>query len=175
MTPFGGIYRGRRVLITGHTGFKGSWLSLWLDRLGAEVTGLSIDVPTTPSLFEISGVARRVDSRTGDVRDGAALRVLVEEVRPEIVFHLAAQPLARRSHAEPALTVDTNVMGTVNILEAAMAAGRPSSIVAVTSDKRCRNNSLLQLTQQQIERFEADAQAAGIGWALARATSKVQS
>lgn len=139
MTAFGGAYRGKRVLLTGHTGFKGSWLSQWLERLGAATTGLSIDIPTTPSLFELAGVADALDHRFGDVRDGESMARLVEEVRPDVVFHLAAQPLVRLSYAEPLATLATNVMGTANVLEAVRAAGRPCAVVVVTSDK-CYDN-----------------------------------
>ncbi len=139
MTAFADAYRGKRVLLTGHTGFKGSWLSLWLERLGAATTGLSIDIPTTPSLFELAGVADTLDHRFGDVREAAAMARLVAEVRPDVVFHLAAQPLVRLSFAQPLATLDTNVMGTANVLEAVRAAGRPCAVVVVTSDK-CYHN-----------------------------------
>jgi CDP-glucose 4,6-dehydratase len=139
VTAFGDAYRGKRVLLTGHTGFKGSWLSLWLERLGAATTGLSIDIPTTPSLFDLAGVADVLDHRFGDVRDAEAMALLVEEVRPDVVFHMAAQPLVRLSYAEPLATLATNVMGTANVLEAVRAAGRPCAVVVVTSDK-CYDN-----------------------------------
>jgi CDP-glucose 4,6-dehydratase len=139
VTAFGEAYRGKRVLLTGHTGFKGSWMSLWLERLGAETTGLSIDIPTTPALFELANVADVLDHRFGDVRDAAAMERLVDEVRPDVVFHMAAQPLVRLSYAEPLATLATNVMGTANMLEAVRAAGRPCAVVVVTSDK-CYHN-----------------------------------
>ena len=139
VSAFGDAYRGTRVLLTGHTGFKGSWLSLWLERLGARTTGLSIDIPTTPSLFELAGVSGGLDHRFGDVRDAAAMAALVDEVRPDVVFHLAAQPLVRHSFAEPLVTLATNVMGTANVLEAVRAAGRRCAVVVVTSDK-CYHN-----------------------------------
>jgi CDP-glucose 4,6-dehydratase len=140
VTVFGGVFDGLRILLTGHTGFKGSWLSLWLANLGAKVTGLSIDIPTTPSLFELTGVAGCIDHRFGDVRDAAAMAVLVREVQPDVVFHLAAQPLVRLSYREPLATVDTNVMGTANVLEAVRAWGGRCDIVVVTSDKCYRND-----------------------------------
>ena len=133
---------GRRVLLTGHTGFKGSWLALWLQALGAEVTGLSIDVPTAPSLYELArveeGLARNV---VGDVRDGDAMAIVVAEARPEVVIHMAAQPMVRRSFAQPRMTYETNVMGTVNVLDAVRTAGADTvrAVVNVTSDK-CYDN-----------------------------------
>lgn len=136
-------WRGRRVLVTGHTGFKGAWLSLWLQALGAEVTGFSAAVPTDPSLFTLAGVGDglRADLR-GDVRDAAAVREAVASSRPEVVLHLAAQPMVRRSFLEPRETYETNVMGTVNVLDAVRVAGGGSvrAVVVVTSDK-CYENS----------------------------------
>jgi len=140
VTVFGGVFDGCRILLTGHTGFKGSWMSLWLTKLGANVTGLSIDIPTTPSLFELAGVADCVDHRFGDVRDAAAMAELVREVQPDVVFHLAAQPLVRLSYREPLATLDTNVMGTANVLEAVRTWGGRCDIVVVTSDKCYRND-----------------------------------
>ena len=115
---FGGTYSGRRVLVTGHTGFKGSWLSTWLLSLGAEVTGYALQPPTDPALFEELGLASRMDHHHGDIRDSARLRDVMASASPEIVFHLAAQPLVRQSYREPAETFETNVMGTVHVLEA---------------------------------------------------------
>jgi len=140
VTAFGGVFDGLRILVTGHTGFKGSWMSLWLAKLGANVTGLSIDIPTMPSLFELTGVANCIDHRFGDVRDAAAMAVLVREVQPAVVFHLAAQPLVRLSYREPLTTLDTNVIGTANTLEAVRAWGGRCDIVVVTSDKCYRND-----------------------------------
>jgi CDP-glucose 4,6-dehydratase len=129
----------RRVLVTGHTGFKGAWLSLWLTSLGAEVTGLAPGVPTSPSLFEQARVGEQVQSVAVDVRDAAAVRRAVEESAAEVVFHLAAQPMVRRSLREPALTYEVNVIGTVNVLEAARLSETVRSVVIVTSDK-CYEN-----------------------------------
>src|SRR5437899_3175424 len=103
------VFRGRRVLVTGHTGFKGSWLSLWLRRHGAVVSGYSLDVPTVPGLFEVLGLAETVRNHVGDVRDAEALGRVMERERPEMVFHLAAQPLVRRGHERPKETFDVNV------------------------------------------------------------------
>jgi CDP-glucose 4,6-dehydratase len=129
----------RRVLVTGHTGFKGAWLSLWLTSLGAEVTGLAPGVPTSPSLFEQARVGDEVQSVAVDVRDAAAVRRAVEESAAEVVFHLAAQPMVRRSLCEPVLTYEVNVIGTVNVLEAARLTETVRSVVIVTSDK-CYEN-----------------------------------
>lgn len=144
---FRGVYRGRRVFVTGHTGFKGTWLALWLTRLGAEVTGFALDPPTEPSLFCELGFDERPPSGLhdcrGDVRDAGVLEDALGRAAPEIVIHLAAQPLVRRSYAQPRLTFETNVMGTVNVLEAvrilAAEGCGPSVVVNVTSDK-CYEN-----------------------------------
>ena len=123
------------MAITGHTGFKGSWLCLWLGELGADVSGLSLGVPTEPSLFELAGVERRVRSTIGDVRDFEVVRDFVTASRPEVVFHMAAQPLVRHSLREPLVTYATNVMGTANVLEAVRTIGGVGAVVNVTSDK----------------------------------------
>jgi len=128
-------WRGRRVLVTGDTGFKGSWLSLWLHALGADVTGFALAPPSDPSLFEAARIAELIDHHEGDVRDLAAVRAVVEASRPEVIFHLAAQPLVRLSYREPVETYATNVMGTVHLLEAARRAPDVKAIVCVTSDK----------------------------------------
>ncbi len=137
---FADSFRGRRVLVTGHTGFKGSWLSQWLLDLGAEVHGLSLAPDTVPALFDVLGLSKRMAShRLTDVRDAAAVQVAVAAIRPEVVFHLAAQPLVRLSYREPAATWATNVQGTVNVLEAVRAVGCVRACVVVTSDK-CYEN-----------------------------------
>lgn len=132
-------WRGRRVLVTGHTGFKGAWLSLWLAELGAEVTGLALAPPTDPSLFVAARVAELVDHHEGDIRDAALVARVVAEARPDVVFHLAAQPLVRLSYREPVETFATNVMGTVHVLEAVRAAAGVGAVVCVTSDKAYEN------------------------------------
>jgi len=112
------FWRGKKVFLTGHTGFKGSWMSLWLQSLGAEVTGYSLEPPTSPSLFESASVASGMRSITGDVCDLPHLKQTMAEFKPEIVFHMAAQSLVRVSYEDPILTYQTNVMGTANVLEA---------------------------------------------------------
>jgi CDP-glucose 4,6-dehydratase len=141
---FGGVFRGRRVLVTGHTGFKGSWLSTWLLELGADVTGYALEPPTTPSLFEEAGLASRMRHVIGDVRDPVALEAAFSESRPEVVFHLAAQPLVRLSYEQPVDTYDTNVMGTVRVLEAVRACESVRAVVNVTSDKCYENRETEQ-------------------------------
>jgi CDP-glucose 4,6-dehydratase len=133
------FWRGKRVFLTGHTGFKGSWLSLWLTRMGAEVTGFALAPPSQPSLFEKAEIASRVHSLTGDVRDLAALKKAVAEAKPEIVIHMAAQALVRLSYREPVETYATNVMGTVHLLEAVRATPSVRAALVVTSDK-CYEN-----------------------------------
>lgn len=138
-----GLWRGRRVLVTGHTGFKGSWLSLWLQMLGAEVTGLALDPPSTPSLFDLAQVAEGMTSVRGDIRDLHTVRRVFADARPEVVLHLAAQALVRPSYEDPVETYSTNVMGTVHLLEAvreSMGTDSPvRAAVMVTSDK-CYEN-----------------------------------
>ena len=137
MTQFGGTYQGRRVLVTGHTGFKGSWLSLWLEQLGAKMTGVALAPITTPSHWNLLDLD--VNSRTIDIRDRAALGGAVAEAEPEIVFHLAAQPLVRRSYVDPCETWSTNVMGTVNLLDACRHTPGVKAVVVITTDK-CYEN-----------------------------------
>lgn len=137
--PFGGAYRGRTVLVTGHTGFKGSWLSLWLTDLGASVVGYALDPPTDPNAFTAMGLGDRLTDVRADVRDAEQLAAVVAEHRPEIVFHLAAQPLVRASYDEPRYTYETNVMGTVNVFEAVRATPAVRAVVNITSDK-CYEN-----------------------------------
>ena len=133
------FWRGKRVLLTGHTGFKGSWLSLWLQSMGAEVQGLALEPPTTPDLFTEARVGEGMASTIGDIRDYETVRAAMESFRPEIVIHMAAQPLVRLSYSEPVATYATNVMGTVHVLEAARHAGSVRAIVNVTTDK-CYEN-----------------------------------
>jgi CDP-glucose 4,6-dehydratase len=136
---FGSIYKGKRVLITGHTGFKGAWLAEWLVALGAEVTGFALPPPSTPSLFDQNGLKTRLRHLEGDVRDLPAVRAALAASQPDFVFHLAAQPLVRLSYSQPVETYATNIMGTVNVLEAVRLAGLPCVVVAITTDK-CYEN-----------------------------------
>jgi CDP-glucose 4,6-dehydratase len=134
------FWRGRRVLITGHSGFKGAWLSLWLQSLGARVTGFSACVPTQPSLYELAQVAEGMESLEGDVCDPDAVAGALRAAAPEVVIHMAAQPLVRHSFAEPRETFEINVMGTVNVLDAVRLHGDGvRAVVTVTSDK-CYEN-----------------------------------
>lgn len=133
------VWRDRRVLLTGHTGFKGAWLGLWLRRLGAEVSGYALDPPTEPSLFDLTDGAPAQHSHIADVRSLETLRRVVEERRPEVIFHLAAQALVRPSYEDPVETYATNVMGTVHLLEAIRHTPGVRAVVVVTSDK-CYEN-----------------------------------
>lgn len=133
------FWKGRRVLLTGHTGFKGGWLSLWLHSMGAQLTGYALAPPTKPSLFDVAGIDKGMTSIIGDIRDLEHLRKAFAEQQPEIVIHMAAQPLVRYSYVEPVETYSTNVMGTVNLLEAVRGTGSVKAVVNVTSDK-CYEN-----------------------------------
>ena len=133
------FYNGKKVLVTGHTGFKGSWLVRILTLAGAQVTGYALNPPTDPNLFEIAGLEDTIHSVVGDVRDLAHLRRVFDEVKPEIVFHLAAQPIVRESYKEPVYTYETNVMGTVNILECVRLTDTVRSFLNVTTDKVYEN------------------------------------
>ena len=133
------FWRGRRVFLTGHTGFKGSWLALWLQELGAEVTGYALAPPTQPSLFEVANVADGMRSIIGDIRDAERLTRSLREARPEIVLHLAAQPIVRQSYVDPVETYSTNVMGLVCLFEAVRVVDTVRACVNVTSDK-CYEN-----------------------------------
>ena len=136
---FGGVYAGKRVFVTGHTGFKGSWLCEWLLGLGAEVTGYSLPPPTKPALFEQLGLEKRLRHHIGDVRDRATLGRALAEAKPDFAFHLAAQPLVRDSYARPVETFEVNLMGSVNVLEALRLVAHPCAAVFITTDK-CYEN-----------------------------------
>lgn len=129
------FYKGKKVFVTGHTGFKGSWLCKMLSNAGAVVTGYSLNPPTIPSLFEIAGIGQDVYSVIGDIRNYAELKKAFDEAQPEIVLHLAAQPIVRDSYKDPAYTYETNVMGTVNILECVRSSSCVQSFLNVTTDK----------------------------------------
>ena len=134
------VYRNRRVLLTGHSGFKGSWLSLWLAELGAETLGYSLNFPSDPCLFEVAQVGKTLTHVEGDVCDMPRLRKAWADFQPEIVFHLAGQPIVRESYRNPMQTIQTNIFGTVSVLELAREMNRPLAMVVITSDKAYRNN-----------------------------------
>jgi len=134
------FYRGKKVFITGHTGFKGTWLCRMLVGAGAEVTGYSLEAPTEPNLFSMAGLDGKMTSIIGDIRDMEHLRAAFDEANPEIVLHLAAQPIVRDSYKDPRYTYETNVMGTVNILECVRLSNSVKSVLNVTTDKVYRNN-----------------------------------
>ena len=137
--PFNNIFSNKKTLITGHTGFKGSWLSVWLLKLGASVFGLSKDVPTNPSMYEDLGLKNKLNHFDKDVRDLDSLISIIKEIKPDFVFHLAAQPLVSVSYKNPTETISTNVIGTSNILEALRASDHNCIIIIITSDK-CYDN-----------------------------------
>lgn len=143
INPNPGFWAGRSVLVTGHTGFKGAWLSLWLTRLGARVTGFALAPETEPNLYGLAGLSNRIAHRIADVRDLEALRACVREAEPEIVLHLAAQALVRPSYSDPVGTYASNVMGTVHLLEAVRSCPSVRAVVIVTSDKAYENREWL--------------------------------
>lgn len=138
---FNNIYQGKKVLVTGHTGFKGAWLSLWLTKLGANVIGYSLAPPTNPNLFDISHLKNKIKHILGDVRDLAHLEKVFRQSKPEVVFHLAAQAIVKESYKNPRETFETNVMGTISVLEAARKAGKIRAIINITSDKCYANKN----------------------------------
>ena len=137
------FWQGKKVFVTGHTGFKGSWLSLWLQSMGAVVKGFALAPPTSPSLFEQASVAAGMESEIGDVRDLAAITASMKAFNPDILIHMAAQPLVRLSYREPVETYATNVMGTVHVLEAARRCSQLKAVVNVTTDKCYENREWL--------------------------------
>jgi CDP-glucose 4,6-dehydratase len=138
-SAFKTFYRGKKVLVTGHTGFKGSWLTLWLLKLGAKVSGFSAYLPSEPCNFEVLGLQRMIEHHKGDVRNFKQLKEVFDDFRPQIVFHLAAQPIVRRSYEDPKLTFDTNVGGTVNVLDCIRKSNSSHVGVIITSDKCYKN------------------------------------
>lgn len=139
MKQFSDVYRGRRILVTGHTGFKGSWLSLWLKQLGAEVVGISLAPQTQPSHWNLLGLESTIQHHELDIRDAAEIASVFRATQPEVIFHLAAQPLVRRSYRDPLETWSTNIMGTANVLEACRHQSSVCAILIVTTDK-CYEN-----------------------------------
>lgn len=137
--PFAGFFTGKRVMVTGHTGFKGSWLCEWLLSLGAEITGLALAPDTNPSLFEQLGLADRLTHVVGDIRSRETVSRVIAAAEPDVLFHMAAQPLVRRSYREPVETWETNVLGTIHVLESLRRLDKPCSAVMVTTDK-CYEN-----------------------------------
>ena len=137
--PFKNLYESRKVLITGHTGFKGSWLTSWLSSLGADIVGYSLKPSTEPNMFDKTGLEKKVTHIVGDIRDEKHLNKVLKKHQPEIIFHLAAQPLVRLSYQEPKLTYETNVMGTINLFEAVRKCENVKVVLNITSDK-CYEN-----------------------------------
>lgn len=141
---FDGVFNGRTVLVTGHTGFKGSWLALWLKEMGATVIGYSLpEPPTQPSNFTVSRIGEHVVDLRGDIRDYTQLSEVIEQYQPSLIFHLAAQPIVLRSVAEPRLTLETNALGTVNVLEAIRNTDSVRALVSITTDKVYHNEEWL--------------------------------
>ncbi len=139
-SAFKDFYRGKRVLVTGHTGFKGAWLSIWLNELGAKVFGYSLDPPSQPNIYSVCCLSNRIEEVRADVSDFKALKKFIGETEPDIVFHMAAQSLVRYSYEVPKLTMETNVVGTLNVLEAVRESDSVQTVVIVTSDKCYENH-----------------------------------
>lgn len=144
------FWEGKRVFITGHTGFKGAWLSQWLNLMGAEVTGFALSPPSNPNLFDLTNLASRMHSVIADINDVAVLKEAVDHAKPDVIFHLAAQSLVRYSYQHPIETYQTNVMGTVNILEAMRASDTAKVLVNITTDK-CYENKEWQWGYREID------------------------
>ena len=136
---FGGVYKGKKVLVTGHTGFKGSWLTSWLIKLGADVVGISKDVPTTPAMFEELKLDEEIEHYCEDIRNLQVISDIVASEKPDFLFHLAAQPIVSTSYSDPIETISSNVMGTVNLLEALRQSNHECTAVFITSDKAYDN------------------------------------
>ena len=149
---FKNSYQGKKVLVTGNTGFKGSWLSVWLHQLGAQVYGLSIDIPTKPSMFEALELHKMVTHQVADVRNLEKVKSIVQSVQPDFIFHLAAQPIVGTSYTDPVGTIATNVLGTVHLLEAARELQRPCQVILITSDK-CYENVEWLYGYREIDRL----------------------
>ena len=139
------FWKGKRVFVTGHTNFKGSWLSPWLQLMGAEVKGFSLTPPTQPALFDVAKVGDNMQTEIGDIRNLQQLSQSIRAFNPDVLLHLAAQPLVRLSYKEPVDTYSTNVMGTVNVLEAARHTPNLKSVVIITTDKCYKNHESTQI------------------------------
>ena len=165
---FNNFYRGKRVLVTGHTGFKGSWLSIWLYELGAEVVGVSLDPITERDNYVLSGIGQKIKADIrADICDGESMKGIFQEYQPEIVFHLAAQPLVRLSYNIPVETYETNVMGTIHILEAIRVTNSVKVGVMITTDK-CYENKQYKKHGKSIASVRAGNVIGGGDWALDR-------
>ncbi len=149
---FNGFYKGKKVLVTGHTGFKGSWLCQWLLKLGAEVAGYSLYVPSAPANYEVLDLIQTVQNYVGDIRDEETLSQALKYFQPEVVFHLAAQSIVYKSYDEPRLTFETNMMGMVNIIEAAQSTPSVKALILITSDK-CYENVEWEYGYREIDRL----------------------
>lgn len=136
---FESTYSNKKVLITGHTGFKGAWLTLWLHRMGAHVFGISIDIPTQPSLFEVLGLESKIEHKIADIRDEKRMKELFSEYQPDFVFHMAAQPIVSMAYEDPMDTISVNVLGTASVLNACRVLQNPCQVIVVTSDKCYKN------------------------------------
>jgi len=136
---FANVYSGKRVLVTGHTGFKGSWLTTWLLDLGADVCGISIDIPTTPAMFDVLKLEEKIEHNIADVRDLPKIKEIIHTFKPDFLFHLAAQPIVSTSYSDPLDTISTNVMGTANVLDVLRTLDHHCNVVIITSDK-CYEN-----------------------------------
>ena len=134
------FWKGKKVFLTGHTGFKGSWISLWLNFMGAQVKGFALEAPTTPALFNEAKISHIIESEIGDIRNANLLSNSIKKFNPDIIIHMAAQPLVRHSYIEPVETFSTNIMGTINVLEASRNCNNLGSIVNITTDKCYANN-----------------------------------
>ncbi len=164
---FGNIYHGKRVLVTGHTGFKGAWLTTWLLELGAEVHGLANGIPTQPSLYEVLDLASRIHHHEADVRDLVLVKKIVADVQPDFIFHLAAQSIVKKSLESPLNTLTTNLLGHAHLLEAVRESGQPCVMVMVTSDK-CYDN------REQTEGYiEADSLGADDPYGASKAAAEI--
>lgn len=139
LSPFNCVYKDKKILVTGNTGFKGSWLTIWLLMLGGEVHGLSSGVPTDPSHYDSARLGTKINSYESDVRDLGVVKTIISQLKPDFVFHLAAQPLVRESYADPVTTIETNVIGTMNVLEALRQVNHKCTAIMITSDK-CYDN-----------------------------------